>query len=108
MELTMSEQSKLSEFLDEHKAYRRQMETSVAEIKHTVSGIQLTLAEEKGKDIPARLKSIEMELDALRSFKDSAIGSITSLKWVVGVGMAFMSSLLVALIVLVAREMIFK
>lgn len=108
MELTMEQQKQFIEFFEESKSYRKSFEDGLREIKTQVSAIQLVLAEEKGKEIPARLLRIEHELESLRSFRDSVTGSINSLKWVLGLGFGFISSLLVGLIILVAREIFIK
>lgn len=108
MELTMEDRKQFAEFFEESKSYRKTFEDGMKEIKFQVSAIQLTLAEEKGKDIPARLLRIENELDSMRSFRDSVTGSINSLKWVLGIGFGFISSLLVGLIILIARELLLK
>ena len=108
MDLTMEDRKQFVEFFEESKSYRKNFEDGMKEISFRVSAIQLTLAEEKGKDIPARLLRIEHELDSMRSFRDSVTGSINSLKWVLGIGFGFISSLLVGLIILVARELIAK
>lgn len=104
----MEDRKQFIEFFEESKSYRKTFEDGMRELKAQVSAIQLTLAEEKGKDIPQRLLRIEHELESLRSFRDSVTGSISSLKWVLGIGFGFVSSLLVGLIILVARELLTK
>ena len=108
MELTMEEHRQFSEFVEESKIYRKTFEDGMNQIKSQVSAIQLVLAEEKGKDIPARLLRIEHELELLRTFRDSVTGSINSIKWFLGIGLGFISSLLVGLIIIVVREMLIK
>lgn len=104
----MEDRKQFIEFFEESKSYRKSFEDGIKKIESQVSAIQLTLAEEKGKEIPARLLRIEHELESLRSFRDSVTGSINSLKWVLALGFGFISSLLVGLIVLVVREMLIK
>lgn len=104
----MSEHKQFQEFIDESKIYRKSFEDGIKAIESKISAVQLVLAEEKGKDIPARLLRIEHELDSMRSFRDSVTGSINSLKWVLGIGFGFISSLLVGLIILIARELMMK
>lgn len=106
--MTMDESRQFQEFTEESKIYRKSFEDGLNQIKLQVTAIQLTLAEEKGKEIPARLFRIEAELDSFRTFRDSVTGSISSLKWFLGIGLGFISSLLVGLIILIAREMIIK
>ncbi len=108
MELTMEDRKQFQEFFEESKSYRKTLDDGMKEIKSQVSRIELILAEEKGKDIPSRLLRIEHELESLRSFRDSVTGSINSLKWVLGIGFGFISSLLVGLIILVTRELLVK
>jgi len=104
----MEDRKQFIEFFEESKSYRKAQENDIKEIKSQVSAIQLTLAEEKGKDLPSRLLRIEHELESLRTFRDNVTGSINSLKWVLGIGFGFISSLLVGLIILVAREILTK
>lgn len=108
MDLTMEEKTRFQEFFQDSKVHRQLIDNDIKEIKAQVTSIQLSLAKEEGKDTPARLLRIEHELELLRSFRDSVTGSINSLKWVLGIGFGFVSSLLVGLIILVVRELMLK
>lgn len=106
--MTEAMEQQLRDFFDESKAHRLLVDESVKEIKNQILNIQLALAEERGKNVPARIQQIEHELDMLRTFRDSISGSINSLRWILGVGLTFLSSLIVGLIILIVRDMIIK